>query len=999
MDKLQIAFYVPGMAFNGETPHNSSLGGSETAGWAVARELARRGHHVRMFCNLPNDRPGKWADVQYFPIQNAHQFFYNIPHDVAIVQRDPAFMQEPLQSKLNIFWCHDMALGRMANAVRSVTWNIDALAVVSEYMNEQYKRVYDLPPEFLSVLRNGIDLQDRPIQFTALPTDRWRRNPKRLVYAARPERGLDVLFDRILPPLLEAEPEIVVSLFGYDNPVTHFADFYAEQSHKAQQYGDRVRFEGYLSKKALYAQYCKGGIYCYPGPSKILPTFAEVSCISAIEAQMCGMPVVASNRGAMAETVHPEAGKLINGDPFSDAYQQDFVAAVLYYVRNPDKYLNASIAGRRHAETLTWEKRAQEWEREIERLFLKLNDDPVRLAHHYYRRSDIMPALDILETQVDYGIQGASTVSAIELKRKIIREYSFASTDEAFREHYIAGGRETSARLEKIPMAAHNFAHSDEPRYQMIDEFVGLRPDIKTILDYGCGHGWGTIYWSNRHGRCWTGYDIDPGAIGWCHRLAEAHAKHPQDLSFRIGDASAVAVHERDRSFDMVLCTEVLEHTRDPWTTLESLERKCKPGGWIYITVPYGPAEYGTDNWRRFRNHLWEFDYRDLTTVLAGKPKLTVNATLIYPNEQTNEMLGFYTVVYQADHKPLVRLDSAKRNKRQRPRETLSAIILAGPNSEDTLRWNLKSVQWVADEIIVGNCGGKMSPAAVTIAEEFGCKIIAAPDPTLHGFDESRNATLDAAVMDWVLWIDTDEKLVNGNLLPRYLRVSPWVGLAISQNHFSCDAQFPNDLPVRVFRRHPCHLSGEFNGKVMRFYGSCHEHPELELNKGPGPVVVVPNIHAAHVGYLNEAVRAVKFHRNHPLIALDAQKYPTRKIQKFFIMRDLMLLNMYESKQNGGRISAAMRDRARQCVALHREHFLGQEVYVNLDPEQYYSDALRQLGEGVDVCYNLLVNRDGVGDAFPPGSRVLRVASLDELNQELQRLARTKVESLFKEDW
>ena len=87
--------------------------------------------------------------------------------------------------------------------------------------------------------------------------------------------------------------------------------------------------------------------------------------------------------------------------------------------------------------------------------------------------------------------------------------------------------------------------------------------------------------------------------------------------------------------------------------------------------------------------------------------------------------------------------------------------------------------------------------------------------------------------MDWVLWIDTDERLMDPERVPKYLRANIFNGYSIRQHHFACDTAFKPDLPVRLFRR------GPQGGKTMRFFGMIHEHPELGLNEGPGLTVVL----------------------------------------------------------------------------------------------------------------------------------------------------------------
>lgn len=998
--KFHIAMYVPGMPFNGESPYESSLGGSETAGWALARELGKRGHTVRMFCNLPDGKPGKWDGVQYLRLDMAAGFFYNHPHDVAIIQRDPGFLQARMSSSINVLWCHDLALARQSSGFRSVTWNVDAIGVVSEYMKQQYRKVYDLPEEFHAVLRNGIDPTDRPGYFDKVPAEKWKRNRKHLVFAARPERGLDNLIERILPALFVQFPDLKVSLFGYNNPIEHLQDFYADLAQKSAQFGDRVVFEGMLSKKDLYSHYVKAGIYAYPTPSPILPEFNEVSCISLMEAQMCGMPVVTSNRGALPETLLPGAGTLIDGDPTTLEYSKQFVDAVASYINEPDKYLAASSAGRAAAESMTWASRAEDWEALMERLFVERNDDPIRLAHHFYRRSDVAGVRSVL-AEVSPDASDAVLTAAEKLLDRVDNEYAFTQSREAHKAHYLKGGEATDARLSTIPMEQHNFENSDELRYHMIETFLRNNPQIENVLDFGCGHGWGTIYWSNKLGRKWTGYDIDPLAIKWCENFrTSAHCKNPNDLTFKEGDIDYMSLLEPDQQFDMIICSEVLEHCLDPIDVAEKLEKKLKPGGVMYITVPFGPSEYGTPNWLDFRNHIWEWDYTDLTTIFAGKEMLSCVSNFNLNNPVTAEPMGFYTIMYKPNYKPLNRLDYKIRNARRRPRETLSAILIGGPDCEDTLRWCLKPLKWICDEIIIGNGGDSMSADALQIAEEFGCKVVPAPDPRQVGFDEARNAGLDAATMDWVLWIDTDEKLLDPHMLLKYLRYSAWAGVSIPQIHFSADAAFPNDLPVRCFRRHTFTGSsdgGKLKGKRMRFYGACHEHPEFELNTGPGPIVILPDVKIAHIGYLNESQREIKFNRNYPLIQMDTKKYPERLIQKYFLMRDNMLLNMYDLQKTGGKVTAAVRERASATVKLYREHFLGKPLYVNLDPQQYYSEALRQLNQGIDVAYQIFAQRNGIGDQFPPGSRVVRVADANELKTEIGRIVEDKMSPLDRE--
>ena len=53
-----------------------------------------------------------------------------------------------------------------------------------------------------------------------------------------------------------------------------------------------------------------------------------------------------------------------------------------------------------------------------------------------------------------------------------------------------------------------------------------------------------------------------------------------------------------DRTFDVVLCEQVLEHVRDPWAAVRTLNDLCRPGGHVIVSTPFlvkihnEPADY-----------------------------------------------------------------------------------------------------------------------------------------------------------------------------------------------------------------------------------------------------------------------------------------------------------------------------------------------------------------------------------------------------------------------
>lgn len=74
-----------------------------------------------------------------------------------------------------------------------------------------------------------------------------------------------------------------------------------------------------------------------------------------------------------------------------------------------------------------------------------------------------------------------------------------------------------------------------------------------------------------------------------------------------VGDIADIA--EDDESFDIILCTEVLEHLPDPIKALEEFQRLIKKGGILILTAPFcslthfAPYHYSTG----FNRYFYEY--------------------------------------------------------------------------------------------------------------------------------------------------------------------------------------------------------------------------------------------------------------------------------------------------------------------------------------------------------------------------------------------------------
>ncbi len=111
----------------------------------------------------------------------------------------------------------------------------------------------------------------------------------------------------------------------------------------------------------------------------------------------------------------------------------------------------------------------------------------------------------------------------------------------------------------------------------LIEEAKKLKAQI--ILDAGCGEGFTlTRLNENKIGKEFVGIDYSEAAV----KIGKSI--HPE-LKLRAG--SIYKIPFKDNSFDLVICTEVLEHLEKPEKALAELERVTK--SYCIISVPHEP--------------------------------------------------------------------------------------------------------------------------------------------------------------------------------------------------------------------------------------------------------------------------------------------------------------------------------------------------------------------------------------------------------------------------
>lgn len=966
--KLDIVLYVDGLPLEWDWFETAALGGSETSGLSLAKEFAKRGHKVTLFCRC--EKEGVQPDgIEYRKIgtqKNSYDLFHNyislVPSDVLILQRIPEMLNLQTACKVHILWLHDLAWYSRVEGYRKVLWNVDQVVCSSEFAANQVHSVYEGPKNLYKIIPLAVEQHywDSP-EFKKVG-----RRPKHLLYSSRPERGMDTLVYNIMPEIIKAVPDVRLHVSGYSLATPQMKAFYDHCYKGLAALGDNAVNHGMLKKQDLYKMMQSMDGHIYPSD------FEETFCLTAIEAQRSGVPFITTKyQGALQNTLHPFANIQIDGHPKDPAYQKEFIEKTIAYLRQPE---SAKQTRRRQlvkwAKEYTWSKTADKWEELFEDIFAQKTRNPYTVARHFYKENDVMAARAYAEYHKDS-----------ELVEKIDTGYAFRATDEAYTDYYDNYDFDP-ARLKQLAKNVEGCT-----RVQALVDFVKSRPDeIKNVLDYGCGEGAVSYPIANISSDVQVhGFDLSPKKINIAVDSYKERSLH-KNIGFDSVSmdtdafvAERIEKHGEFEKYDCIILSEVLEHIPQPQTLIDKLEVLLRPGGFVLMTTPYGPFETEGDLYgKERRTHLHNFDRHDFRDMFSKKKDLQIGFFFAEIDKNNpNRRLAHSLVSYKKNGKKCGAVNLERKLKYVAPRETVSACIIS-KNNEDSIVGCIRSILPIADQIIVMDTGSTDATMDL-ISEHFGdrVEVHAGSNPLDHGFEAPRNEALEYVKGDWVLWIDTDEKLIKPECLHKYLRNNPFNGYSIQQHHFSCEPPnaFPPDLPVRLFR----------TGKNIRFYGMIHEHPEEKINEGVGMCLVVGDLHIAHPSYLSEGIRRKRFLRNFPLLEKDRAKYPHRLLGKFFWLRDLVHRVRYILEQSNNRMTPETVRLCQEAVQLTKKEFIPNfsQQHLYTEAMKYYSDACLYLRIGFEACVAMGVAKE---KAVPNVNYNIRFADTEDYKVFMKHL-------------
>lgn len=343
-------------AWDYTNPDTQGIGGSETSHIEMSRRLQKRGHHVLSYAPTPfKMRTHEGVRWVHFSMDDALQP-YNRP-DVWIIYRAPHLIDRLPEDAVTWLICQDVDYVKENYAItperaRRFTRIVALCDTHAQYLRARY------PGANVVQSSNGIKAE----LIEAIRNDPPQRNPRRVMYASSPDRGMEYLL-RIFPRAHEVVRDLELHLYyGFDNinkvvdkvGPNHWITANTERLKRLiEQPG--VTNHGRTGQPELLKEWFKAGIWCHPS------NFSETSCITCMDAQACGAIPLTSPIWAVSENV--QHGIFIDGNLNSELVRARYVNQLILLAHDKERQQQIREVMMPYAiERFNWENFVSQWE-------------------------------------------------------------------------------------------------------------------------------------------------------------------------------------------------------------------------------------------------------------------------------------------------------------------------------------------------------------------------------------------------------------------------------------------------------------------------------------------------------------------------------------------------------------------------------------------------------------------------------------------------------------
>lgn len=228
---------------------------------------------------------------------------------------------------------------------RHAMLRFDALLPCSRYCAESSTAYWDLPPDRVEIVPNGVNVsQFRPDpEAAAAERERLAIPGPVVLYLGRvcEQKGSDTLLDA-WAAVRASHPDAELVIAG---PLEQFTSAAAPADWPARMRSAGATYLGQVEDSRLRGLLNLADVFVMP--TRRLEMFG----MAAVEALACGTPVVASDHGGLPETVPAGTGRLFApGDPAALA------TALNAMLDDPELRARAGEQAREHAQVYAWER-------------------------------------------------------------------------------------------------------------------------------------------------------------------------------------------------------------------------------------------------------------------------------------------------------------------------------------------------------------------------------------------------------------------------------------------------------------------------------------------------------------------------------------------------------------------------------------------------------------------------------------------------------------------
>lgn len=337
--------------WNFKSIDQGGIGGSESWQILLAREFDKLGYRVINFNDCEQDCiDGK---INYFHYSKFEEFIEYNYIDYFISSRSTDVFKLNIRAKNSYVQIHDVWM--LSDRNQLFLDKVTKFCCLSEWHREFVADYHKISPDKIAITSNGIDLN----RFLNQDIERI---PFRLIYSSSLDRGLDNLlyvFDFIKKEL----PKLELHIFYGLNTWEKSAEIRPDEKEKIKKMKeamnkDGIFYHGRVGQNRLAEEMLKSSLWIYP------TSFEETFCITSIEAQAAGLPVICSNYAGLRTTVN-DTGILI-GDgskyySYSLAGRTEFFNKVIQILKDKEIWTFWSKKSIENANKYSWDKVALGW--------------------------------------------------------------------------------------------------------------------------------------------------------------------------------------------------------------------------------------------------------------------------------------------------------------------------------------------------------------------------------------------------------------------------------------------------------------------------------------------------------------------------------------------------------------------------------------------------------------------------------------------------------------